>query len=63
MGRGIHPEDWMERYAFNASSVARIPLPGSYPLERARELDGLARPVGEVSPGAVAGTAYRRGSG
>lgn len=42
IGRGIQPESWMSRYAFNATTVQDIPLPKSLPLERGRELDALA---------------------
>ncbi|MEH0985851.1 BREX-2 system adenine-specific DNA-methyltransferase PglX [Micromonospora sp. CPCC 205556] len=54
IGRGIQPEDWMERFAFNASNVERFPLPEGRPLGRARELDGLAQRLASLSPAAVA---------
>ncbi|WP_446212913.1 BREX-2 system adenine-specific DNA-methyltransferase PglX [Micromonospora sp. IBSANI012] len=54
IGRGIQPESWMERYAFNAMNVERFPLPEAYPLERARELDGLAQRLSSLTPAAVA---------
>ncbi|MBQ1009914.1 BREX-2 system adenine-specific DNA-methyltransferase PglX [Micromonospora sp. M51] len=54
IGRGIQPESWMERFAFNASNVERFPLPGAFPLGRARELDGLAQRLASLTPAAVA---------
>ncbi|MEU5828647.1 BREX-2 system adenine-specific DNA-methyltransferase PglX [Micromonospora tulbaghiae] len=54
MGRGIQPEDWMERFAFNCSNVERLPLPSAYPLELSREIDGLAQRLATVTPAAVA---------
>ncbi|MEV5820875.1 BREX-2 system adenine-specific DNA-methyltransferase PglX [Micromonospora haikouensis] len=54
VGRGIQSEEWMERYAFNASNVERFPLPGAYPLGRARELDSLAQRLSSLTPAAVA---------
>ena len=50
IGRGIQPEDWMERYAFNATNVAELPLPDREPLERARQLDTLAQQLSSVMP-------------
>ena len=54
IGRGIQPEDWMERYVINASNVEKLPLPPAYPLELARELDQLAQRLATVTPAAVA---------
>jgi hypothetical protein len=54
IGRGIQPESWMERMAFNATNVERFPLPSAMPVERAREIDGLAQRLAAVSPAAVA---------
>ena len=42
MGRGVQPEDWMERYEFTGTKLQEFPLPAELPLERARRLDGLA---------------------
>ncbi|MFC4060600.1 BREX-2 system adenine-specific DNA-methyltransferase PglX [Planomonospora corallina] len=53
MGRGIQPEDWMERFAFNATNVAEFPLPGGAPLEKARRLDALAQQLAALTPQAV----------
>ncbi|MER5650684.1 BREX-2 system adenine-specific DNA-methyltransferase PglX [Streptosporangium sp. NPDC002524] len=61
MGRGIQPESWMERYAFNSSNVEKLPLPGTRPGEWTWEPDGLARELSVQEPGAVcaAGTPTR----
>ncbi|HUY45157.1 MAG TPA: BREX-2 system adenine-specific DNA-methyltransferase PglX [Streptosporangiaceae bacterium] len=53
IGRGIQPEQWMERYNFNSSNVEEVPLPGKLPLEFGRALDGLAQRVRTVEPLAV----------
>ncbi|MFI7080328.1 BREX-2 system adenine-specific DNA-methyltransferase PglX [Micromonospora sp. NPDC049903] len=49
-------EDWKNHFAFNGTNVQRIPLPSAYPLELAREIDGLAQRLAGVSPAAVAGS-------
>jgi hypothetical protein len=54
IGRGIQPEDWMGRFAFNASNVEQIPLPETFPLELSREADALAQRLSEASPASVA---------
>jgi hypothetical protein len=54
IGRGIQPEDWMDRYEFTGTKLEEFPLPGEFPLEVARELDALAQRLQEVSPAAVA---------
>jgi hypothetical protein len=43
IGRGIQPEQWMERYNFNSSNVEMFPLPKELPLNYAVELDTLAQ--------------------
>jgi hypothetical protein len=53
MGRGIQPEDWMERYDVNGSSVAQLPLPRELPLDFGRSLDALAQRLSGVQPSAV----------
>ncbi len=53
IGRGIQPEDWMNRFAFNAANVERFPLPESYPLDRARRLDQLAQQLVQLVPKVV----------
>ncbi|MBM0256304.1 BREX-2 system adenine-specific DNA-methyltransferase PglX [Micromonospora sp. 4G55] len=54
IGRGIQPESWMERYNFNSTNVERFPLPQAYPLELAREIDGLAQRLVTLTPPVVA---------
>ena len=62
MGRGIQPEDWMERFAFNTTNVMEFPLPSEFPLELGRALDALARPLSGVQPSAVLPCASRPAS-
>ena len=40
---GIGDEDWEPRYEFTGTKLEEFPLPARSPLERARELDGLAQ--------------------
>jgi hypothetical protein len=54
-GRGLEPEPWMERFAFDATKMKLFPVPANHEtvLPWARELDRLARrraerPIGEV---------------
>ena len=54
MGRGIQPEDWMDRYEFTGTTLADYPLPEVLPLAQARTLDGLARDLASRTPYAVA---------
>ncbi|MFV2102965.1 BREX-2 system adenine-specific DNA-methyltransferase PglX [Micromonospora sp. LOL_024] len=56
IGGGISDEFWEHRFAFNGSKVENLPLPSAYPLEVAREIDGLAQRLATVSPAAVAGS-------
>ncbi|MEU7983268.1 BREX-2 system adenine-specific DNA-methyltransferase PglX [Streptosporangium canum] len=52
-GGGITSAAW-ERFAqFNSTNVARFPLPGGAPLERARRLDFLAQKLATLTPQAV----------
>jgi hypothetical protein len=53
MGRGIQPEDWMERYEFTGTALEEFPLPPDLPLEFGRELDRLAGELAAVDPSAV----------
>jgi hypothetical protein len=53
IGRGIQPEQWMDRYNFNSSNVEEFPLPVELPLDFAQVLDGLARELAAVEPSAV----------
>lgn len=50
MGRGIQPEAWMERYAFNANNVHEFPLPPRFSLKLCDELDKLAARSNTVEP-------------
>jgi hypothetical protein len=43
IGRGIHDEAWELRYAFNATNVQDIPLPGDRSSDLPRRIDSLAR--------------------
>jgi hypothetical protein len=54
IGRGIQPEAWMDRWEFTGTKLEEYPLPAAYPLELARELDGLAQRLATVTPAAVA---------
>ncbi|MGV9671692.1 BREX-2 system adenine-specific DNA-methyltransferase PglX [Gordonia sp. NPDC003504] len=49
-------EPWEHRYQFNGTSVKNHPLPASFPLIRARELDTLARQQAECSPSKIVET-------
>ncbi|MDF4251127.1 BREX-2 system adenine-specific DNA-methyltransferase PglX [Streptomyces sp. WMMB303] len=53
--RGLESEKWTVRYQFNATNVQEFPLPATYPLARATELDSLAQQLQKVSLAAVAG--------
>lgn len=54
MGRGIQPEDWMERFEFSGANVEEFPLPDPLPLEGGQLLDSLAQQLAAVTPGAIA---------
>ncbi|WP_231513782.1 BREX-2 system adenine-specific DNA-methyltransferase PglX [Microbispora rosea] len=53
MGRGIQPEAWMERYAFNSSNIEKLPLPSDRPGQWTWELDRLGRELAVQAPGVV----------
>jgi uncharacterized protein DUF7008/Eco57I restriction-modification methylase len=53
IGRGIQPEDWMERYEFTGTTLQDCPLPGVLPLERGRELDRLGQEAEACDPVAL----------
>lgn len=53
---GIKSEDWETFYEFTGTILKNFPLPSSYPLDRARKLDVLARELGDHAPGALAAT-------
>ncbi|WP_322770638.1 BREX-2 system adenine-specific DNA-methyltransferase PglX, partial [Frankia sp. Cr1] len=54
IGGGISDELWEHRYEFTGTKLQEFPLPAEYPLELARELDGLAQRLTAVSPTSVA---------
>ena len=54
IGRGIQPEDWMERYEFTGTKLEEFPLPSSYPLELSQLIDGLAQRLAGATPQSVA---------
>ncbi|WFE43503.1 BREX-2 system adenine-specific DNA-methyltransferase PglX [Verrucosispora sp. WMMD1129] len=56
IGGGISDEMWEHRYEFTGTKLQEFPLPSAYPLEFAREIDGLAQRLATVSPAAVAGS-------
>ncbi|WP_410581422.1 BREX-2 system adenine-specific DNA-methyltransferase PglX [Amycolatopsis sp. lyj-108] len=53
IGRGIQPEDWMERYAFNAANIEEVPLAVDLPLNSGRILDSLAQQLRQHEPSAI----------
>ena len=57
MGRGIQPEDWMERFEFNGTNLEEFPLPADLPLAVGRHLDELALQLSAITPDAIATTA------
>ncbi|MGC1721896.1 MAG: BREX-2 system adenine-specific DNA-methyltransferase PglX [Isosphaeraceae bacterium] len=50
IGRGIQPEDWMERYEFTGTTLQDFPLSAVMPVERGRGLDKLGREAEEHDP-------------
>ncbi|WP_433531867.1 BREX-2 system adenine-specific DNA-methyltransferase PglX [Micromonospora sp. CA-263727] len=54
IGGGIGDENWEPRYEFTGTKLQEFPLPGAYPLGRARLLDSLAQRLVSLSPAAVA---------
>jgi hypothetical protein len=53
MGRGIQPEEWMNRYQFNGANVQDYPLPSLFPTEHGQALDRLAGRLAAQEPTAV----------
>ncbi|MGY2008063.1 BREX-2 system adenine-specific DNA-methyltransferase PglX [Nocardia gipuzkoensis] len=53
IGGGISDEFWEHRFAFNASNIQNIPLPGHYPTELTKELYSLSIRQQEHSPPAI----------
>jgi hypothetical protein len=50
IGRGIQPEDWMDRYEFTGTKLEEFPLPEVLPLQLGRALDGLAHALASHEP-------------
>lgn len=57
MGRGIQPEDWMERFAFNGTNIEDLPLPSGLPSAGGSHLDSLAQQLAATTPSASAESA------
>jgi hypothetical protein len=57
MGRGIQPEAWMGRYAFNSTNIEKIPLPYRLLPDHGRVLDDLAQDLSSTEPSAVCAAA------
>ncbi|GIJ23055.1 BREX-2 system adenine-specific DNA-methyltransferase PglX [Micromonospora lutea] len=55
-GARVSAEGWSDRYEFTGTKLQDFPLPSAYPLDFAREIDGLAQRLAAVSPAAVAGS-------
>ncbi|WP_101833083.1 BREX-2 system adenine-specific DNA-methyltransferase PglX, partial [Frankia canadensis] len=53
-GGGFTSDDWERFYEFTGTKLQEFPLPGEFPLDLARELDGLGQRVIAVGPAAVA---------
>ncbi|MEV0294926.1 BREX-2 system adenine-specific DNA-methyltransferase PglX [Nocardia sp. NPDC050710] len=43
MGRGIQPEEWMERYEFTGTNLEEFPIPATLPSSLSTALDRLAQ--------------------
>jgi hypothetical protein len=53
-GNRWSPEPWYSFYEFTGTKLQEFPLPGAYPLERARLIDQLAQRLSTVTPPAIA---------
>ncbi|MFF6995605.1 BREX-2 system adenine-specific DNA-methyltransferase PglX [Streptomyces sp. NPDC008313] len=53
-GGGDSDQPWSWSYQFNGTNVQELPLPETYPLTRAIELDTLAQKLATVTPSATA---------
>ncbi|MBB5828269.1 BREX-2 system adenine-specific DNA-methyltransferase PglX [Micromonospora carbonacea] len=47
-------EPWEHRFEFTGTKLQEFPLPGDFPLARARALDSLAKRLSRLTPAAVA---------
>jgi hypothetical protein len=54
IGGGIGDESWEPRYEFTGTKLQEFPLPGVMPIDRARQLDGLAGELSSLTPSGVA---------
>lgn len=54
VNEGFKSQEWERFFEFTGTKLQRFPLPEAYPLERARELDGLAQRLASLTPAAVA---------
>ncbi|TCJ33277.1 BREX-2 system adenine-specific DNA-methyltransferase PglX [Parafrankia sp. BMG5.11] len=54
VNEGFKSQSWERFYEFTGTKLQEFPLPAEYPLELARELDGLAQRLTVVSPASVA---------
>jgi hypothetical protein len=54
VNRSQESEKWTVPYQFNSTNIEEFPLPSTYPIARATELDALAQQLAAVSPAAVA---------
>ena len=52
-GARVSQQPWSDRYQFNGSNVADLPLPSEVPLSRSRCLDDVARQLSAAAPGRV----------
>jgi hypothetical protein len=50
IGRGVYDEGWEKHFAFNGTKLEQFPLPANRPLALARQLDGLAGLLSDLSP-------------
>ncbi len=53
IGGGIGDEPWEPRYEFTGTTLQDYPLPNTFPLDRAKLLDSLARELSAREPSAV----------
>jgi hypothetical protein len=53
VNEGVKAESWERFYEFTGTTLERLPLPDSLPLERGRWLDSLAQRYAEHAPDAV----------
>jgi len=52
-GGGSSDQPWSHSYEFTGTKLQEFPLPTSFPLERARELDSLAQRLSSLEPSAA----------